>query len=294
MADQDKVCMINGQGHCASDGKCENGAFASVFTPAPGVNIPVNGWNLLNLSNFFATRDNFRQQVVTHGQLARILQHTGTGNLGQQTGITIDATKINYVGQSLGGVLGTLYSAVAPEVKNAALNVPGGDVFTVLNTSPAFAPQKAAVQAALAAQGIAPNSPAYDFFTGILRWIIDPADPINAGPYLVRQTRNGQFPADPLANNGENRRGYIQWIQDDQVIPNLSTQELIRSVVADPSASGVMISPTPDVPRFWAKRFPTSGTPANNHGFLLGSAGAATAQAAQGEVAGFVAGAPPF
>jgi len=294
MADQDKPCFLAGQGHCASDGKCENGAFASVFTPAPGVNIPVNGWNLLNLSNFFATRDNFRQQVVTHGQLARILQHTGSGNLGQQTGITIDASKINYAGQSLGGVLGTLYSAVAPEVKNAALNVPGGDIFTVLNTSPAFAPQKAAVQAALAAQGIAPNSPAYDFFTGILKWIIDPADPINAGPYLVRKTRNGQFPADPLANNGENRRGYIQWIQDDQVIPNLSTQELIRSVVADPNASGVMLSPSADVPRFWAKRFPTSGTPANNHGFLLGSAGAGTAQAAQGEVAGFVTGAPPF
>ena len=71
MADQDKVCVLSGQGHCASDGKCENGTFAASVTLGLTV-IPVNGWNLLNLSNFFATRDNFRQQVVSHAQLARV------------------------------------------------------------------------------------------------------------------------------------------------------------------------------------------------------------------------------
>jgi hypothetical protein len=295
MADQDKACFLAGQGHCASDGKCENGAFASVFSPAVGVNIPVNGWNLLNLTNFFATRDNFRQQVVSHGQLARVIQSTATGNLGQQAGgITLDGTKISYVGQGLGGILGTLYSAVAPEVRNAALNVPGGDPALILLTSPAFAQQKAAFQAALAAQGIATNSPTYDTFLGIAKWIIDPADPVNAAPYLVRNTRSSA--QDPLANGGSTRRGYVQWIADDQVVPNPSTVELIRSVVGDPTATGVLLRPTDNggIANFWAKQFPSSGTPANNHGFLLGTAGAPTAAAAQGEIAGFVAGAAPF
>jgi hypothetical protein len=295
MADQDKGCMLAGQGHCASDGKCENGAFASVFSPAPGVNIPVNGWNLLNLTNLFASRDNFRQQVVTNAQLARVIQSTATGNLGQQAGgITLDGTKISYTGQSLGGILGTLYSAVAPEVRNAALNVPGGDIALILNISPAFAPQKAALQGALAAQGIPTNSPTYDTFIGILKWIVDPADPVNAAPYLVKNTRSSA--QDPLANGGSSRRGFIQWIVDDQVVPNPSTVELIRSVVADPTATGVLLRPTDTggIANFWAKQFPTSGTPANNHGFLLGSAGAGTAAAAQGEIAGFVAGAAPF
>ena len=266
-----------------------------MFSPAPGVNIPVNGWNLVNLTNFFATRDNFRQQVVSHGQLARVIQNTAAGNLGQQAGgITLDGTKISYVGQSLGGVLGTLYSAVAPEVRNAALNIPGGDPVLILLTSPAFAPQKAAFQAALAAQGIPTNSPTYDTFLGIAKWIIDPADPVNAAPYLVRNTRSNA--QDPLANGGSTRRGFIQWILDDLVIPNPSTVATIRSVLGDPNASGVLLTPTDTggIANFWAHQFGSSGIPANNHGFLIGSAGPGTAAAAQGEIAGFVAGAPPF
>jgi hypothetical protein len=292
--DADKACMLAGQGHCAADSKCENGAFASVFTPAPGVNIPVNGWNLLNLANFFATRDNFRQQVVSHAQLARVISSTDTGNLGQQAGgITLNPAKISYDGQSLGGILGSLYTAASPVVKNAALNVPGGDPELILLTSPAFAASKAGFQAGLAAQGVPTDSPLYDIFLIIAKWIIDPADPLNAVPYLVRDTgSNGGV----VPNGGSSRRAYVQWIQDDQVVPNLATQELIRSVLGDPTTDGVLVHPTDPngAANFWAKRFPSSGTPANNHGFLLGSAGASLAATAQGEIAGFIAGAPPI
>ena len=294
LPDADKACTLAGQGHCAADSKCENGAFATVFTPAPGVNITISGWNLLNLANFFATRDNFRQQVVSHAQLARVIGSSDTGNLGQQAGgITLNPAKINYAGQSLGGILGSLYTAASPAVKNAALNVPGGDPELILLTSPAFASSKAAFQAGLAAQGVPTDSPLYDIFLIIAKWIIDPADPLNAVPYLNRDTgSNGGI----IPNGGAARRSYVQWIQDDQVVPNLSTQELIRSVLGDPTSDGVLVHPTDPngVANFWAKRFNSSGTPANNHGFLLGSAGPALAGQAQGEIAGFVAGAPPI
>jgi hypothetical protein len=285
--DADKACAIvptGPQGRCAPDNKCEAATFATA----------ANGWNLLNLANFFATRDNFRQQVVSHAQLARVIGSAVTGNLGQQAGgITLNPAKISYAGQSLGGILGSLYTAASPVVKNAALNVPGGDPVLILLTSPAFAAQKAGFQAGLAAQGVPTDSPLYDTFLIIAKWIIDPADPLNAVPYLVRDTgSNGGV----VPNGGSGRRAYVQWIQDDQVVPNLSTQELIRSVLGDPTTDGVLVHPTdPDgVANFWAKRFPSSGTPANNHGFLLGSAGASLAATAQGEIAGFVAGAPPI
>jgi hypothetical protein len=60
--------------------------------------------------------------------------------------------------------------------------------------------------------------------------------------------------------------------------------------------TGVLLEPGDPggVDNFWAKQFPSSGTPANNHGFLLGTAGTTTAQQAQGEIAGFIFGAPPF
>ena len=285
MADQDKVCVLAGQGHCASDGKCENGTFATSVTLGT-TNVPVNGWNLLNLTNFFATRDNFRQQVVSSAQLARVISSTATGNLGQQAGgITLNAAKISYAGQSLGGILGTLYTSVAPEVRNAALNVPGGDLPLILLTSPAFAPQAAAFQAGLAAQGIPTNSPTYDTFIGVAKWIIDPGDPLNAGPYLVRDTGL----AAPLANQGGTRRGFIQWVLNDQVVVNPSTVELIHSVVGDPSVSGVLLHPTDPggIERFWAKQWQSVA----NHGFLLSGPDAAAAQA---EIATFIAGAAPF
>ena len=112
--------------------------------------------------------------------------------------------KLSYAGQSLGGILGSLYSAAAPEVKNAALNVPGGGLTNIILTSPAFAQLKTAFQAGLAAEGVQTNSPLYDTFLGIVQWIVDPGDPLNAGPYLVRDTRPGTFDptTNPLANNG--------------------------------------------------------------------------------------------
>ncbi len=287
--DADKGCILANQGHCAPDNKCE-GTGAGFATSFSG--IPIAGWKFINLQNFFATRDNLRQQVISSAQLARVASSTANGNLGQQAGgIALDGTKISYAGQSLGGILGTLYSAVAPEVKNSALNVPGGGLTSLILTSPSFVQLKNAFQAGLAAEGVPVNSPLYDTFLGIVQWIIDPGDPLNAGPYLVKDTG---LPA-PLANGGSTRRGFIQWIAQDQTVPNPTTVDLIQSVVGDPTVTGVLLEPGDPggVDRFWAKQF-ASVDPAANHGFLLGSVGAAVAQQAQGEIAGFVVGAPPF
>ena len=285
--DADKACILTGQGHCAPDNKCEGpgAGFATSFSA-----VPVAGWRLINLQNFFATRDNFRQQVISEAQLARIVSNTAAGNLGQQAGgITLNGAKISYAGQGLGGILGSLYSSVAPEVRNSALNVPGGGFVNLILNSETLAPLKTAFQEGLEAEGVPTNSPFYDIFLGIVQWIIDPADPLNAGPYLVRDTGL----AGGLGNGGSTRRGFIQWIAADTTVPNSTTVDLIQSVLGDPNASGVLVSPTA-VPNFWAKQFASSGTPANNHGFLLGTAGSGTAQAAQGEIANFVAGAAPF
>jgi hypothetical protein len=286
LPDQDKVCILNGQGHCASDGKCENGSFAAAFSPAPGVNIPVNGWKLINPANFFATRDNFRQQVISSAQLGKVAATAGAGSLGQQAGnITIDPAKLSYAGQSLGGILGSLYSCVAPEVRNSALNVPGGGLTNLILTSPnpSLAALRNAFQAGLAAQGVPLNSPTYDTFLGIVQWIIDPADPLNAGPYLVKETGL----SGGLGNGGSARRGFIQWVLNDQVVPNPTTVDLIQSVLADPNANGVLVTPTAAVPNFWAKQWVSTA----NHGFLLVGPDAAAAQA---EIANFISGVAPF
>ncbi len=303
----DLVCLAAGQGACAPDNHCEGtgAGFAAGVTVAPGVTIPVSGWNLLNLVDFFATRDNIRQQVISHGQLARVIATAGPAGINTTppgTAVKLDPTKISYVGQSLGSFLGALYTAVAPEVGNTALDVAGSDWVLNLLTSPSFAAQKNAFIAGLAAQGIAQNSPTYDQFLGIAKWIIDPADPVNAAYYL---THSAKLPAPLPPNiNPATRRALVQWILDDQVVVNPTTVELVNaasgSVVADPtrlSAAPLWSYQYNDATNLGAGNALSNVPVAARHGFLLqpypNASGVALTTSGQQQIGAFIAGAPP-
>lgn len=302
-ANGDAACQIQNQGACLTGNKCEGSTFAG---SALGGQVPVSGWNLLNISNLFATRDNLRQQVISHGQLARVIAGTGGTSLGARS-VALNATKISYAGQSLGGILGTLYTSVAPEIGNAVLNVPGADLELIFLTSPAFDAQKKAFIAGLAAQGIEQDSPLYDQFLGIAKWILDPADPGNAGYYLS----HGANFAPPLPNIGANRRAFIQWIVGDQVVPNAPTTELARAASGNPNETGIKSQ----VGNLWMYQFNGTSTPfsfnttnvpaCERHGFLLKPPSATCGGApsadglqlttnAQTQAVGFIAGAAPF
>ena len=302
-ATADLACLGAGQGACAPDNQCEGPIATTGFNPA------TSGWNLFNLVDLFATRDNFRQQVISHSQLARVIVATGPGGFTLSTppgtSVKLDPTKISYVSQSLGSFLGSLYAAVAPEVGNTALNVAGSDWALNLLTSPAFSAQRNGFIAGLAAQGVEQNSPEYDQFLGIAKWILDPADPVNAAYYV---THSADLPA-PLPPNIDptKRRTFIQWILDDQVVVNPSTVELINAasgaVVADPTRLATS--------KYWAYQFNgailTSIPTCDRHPFLLlpsdgvcGAAGPPTAAGlnltgtGQGQIATFLSGAAPF
>jgi pimeloyl-ACP methyl ester carboxylesterase len=134
--------------------------------------------------------------------------------------VFIDSTNINYIGQSLGGILGTLYTSVAPEVHRVVLNVPGASLPRILLTSPAFAPVKAVFLQTLAAQipPILPGTPQFDTFVGVAQWVLDPADPQNQALSLMNASN---LPTD--------RKVLIESITNDQVIPNATTDILIAS-----------------------------------------------------------------
>jgi hypothetical protein len=219
------TCATLGLGRCAptsttdaTAGVCEGG-FRTNSTGTPYI----SGWNMLNLTNLFATRDNFRHHTIEHAQLERILSASGEKALNTlleaQGGGKLDATKINYVGQSLGGILGPIYTAASPVVKKAVFNVPAGNLTGVLLTSPAFAQARAGFLGALAAQGLNPGTPAFDQFLVLGKTILDPADPIN----YIYAVENG--PATPATG----REAFIQYIENDQVSPNPMTEALIAS-----------------------------------------------------------------
>jgi hypothetical protein len=306
----DVACTTAGQGLCAADSKCQ-GAGADLKRDASGVP-PISGWNIISLTNFFATRDNFRQQVIDLSQLVRVLKSTTpTKNLVAQLSaangaeVTLDTGKINYVGQSLGGILGTLFNAVSPDTINVALNVPGGTLTLLFLDSPTLAPQRKVLLDTLAGQGLQPGTPAFDQFISIIQWILDPADPTNMGWRLTHPTDTGSG-ASPRAD----RKAFLQFIQGDQFVINESNLALVAGANRsfDPNAApsygcaaplfcwefleagAQSSSPAGGSPPFDA----TSAPPDNRHGFLLKPPsatpeGLAITGAAQTQVATFIA-----
>jgi hypothetical protein len=124
----------------------------------------------------------------------------------------------------------------------------------------------------LAAQNppILPGTPAFDDFIGIAKWILDPADPINAGYGVL----NG--PGIPATRNA-----LFQYISSDQVIPNLTTLELINAATQTvPSGRQINIClfdpplccdnpPLCTLPQPRTNCASNSVPPEDRHGFLL-------------------------
>lgn len=293
------VCASRGLGVCDTTTAVCTGSSADLARAADGTPM-LSGWNFLDVSNFFTTRDNFRQQVIDLSQLILLLENTSTqptpsldadlqALLASSTPI-IDPNHIEYVGQSLGGILGTLFNAVSPATTNVALNVAGGNLTTLFLESPDLAPQRADLLQTLAAGGVNQGTPAFDRFIGLAQWVLDPADPENMGYRLTHGVNPGTGVVAPNAD----RKAFIQFIQDDQFVVNDSNLALIaganRTFDATASPSFGCMSPlfcyefteTGD-------GFDTTSLPlASRHGFLLNFADAAVTTQAQTQVVTFL------
>lgn len=104
--------------------------------------IDSSGAHFINLSSLLTSRDNIRQAAADLLVLARAIP-----TMGVQT-VSFDGTRISFVGQSLGGIIGTVFMSVQPNVQTALLNVPGGGIARMLEASPTFGPR---IRAGLAA-----------------------------------------------------------------------------------------------------------------------------------------------
>jgi len=280
----DGFCASQGQGRCAPDLRCQGGDLARDPTRRP----LVSGHNIFSLTNFFATRDNFRQQVIDLSQLVRVVKSAGPTGLAARSA-PIDTGRINYVGQSLGGILGALFNAVSPDTTNVVLNVPGGALPQIILNAPSFAAQKAALLSTLAQQGLEPGTAGFDQFLGVVQWILDPADPANMGYRLTRGVDVGGT----LTPNA-NRKVLLQFIEGDQTVPNISNLALVRAAANRtfaPQAPPSFGCQAPLACYGFFERldaFDATSVPlASRHGFLLSPTNLLTK--AQSQVASFIA-----
>ncbi len=139
-------------------------------------NVPdPSGAHTINLTSLLTSRDNLRQAIADLYVLAASVRRfdldaNGTGDF--------DTSRVVFVGQSLGSIVGIPFLAFETTVNVGLLSVPGGGIAEMRNASPTFGPR---IRAGLAGAGLQAGTPAFSQFLGATQQIIDAADPVNYG-----------------------------------------------------------------------------------------------------------------
>jgi hypothetical protein len=202
--------------------------------------IDSSGSHAINLTSPLTTRDGLREGVADLITFERSVAGATVANAG---GVTIFASgHTHFLGHSLGAIEGGTLLAVIPstEISTGSLANPGGDLATVLITSPTFAPT---VNAGLAAQGIEAGTTLYNEFFRDIQTLWDSGDPINYIGLTVAQHPIhllqvvGSTPPPATCNPSAPANGC-----PDQVVPNPTTQALITASAYGPGGTATALT----------------------------------------------------
>jgi len=185
-----------------------------------------------------ALRDCLRQTALDLGELVRTIE--GGIDVNGDGKADLDATKIYYVGESLGSMYGTIFSALAPQVRASVLNVGGGTVEDIVRWSESYHSLAAAILAgrtpSLLNEGtdfndnyVFPYQPvlvnevpgaiqiqnAFELY----EWLESPGDPVYYAPHLA----DSMLPGVPF------KRILFQFARNDLTMPNMATTRLIKA-----------------------------------------------------------------
>lgn len=141
----------------------------------------------INLQNFARTRDAMRQTVL---DLMNLNATIGDMDVDADGNSDFDASKVYFVGHSLGAIIGTTFVAVnndpdvqafngnLPKIQAAILGNAGGGVVKLLENSPSIGGAKI-LPGLQAAAGLEQGSADIEKFFGVMQAMVDSADPIN-------------------------------------------------------------------------------------------------------------------
>jgi pimeloyl-ACP methyl ester carboxylesterase/predicted esterase len=140
--------------------------------------------NFFIFNDIAATREFFRQTVADFMQLTRMVENA------QAAGIApfdmVDPNRIMYFGVSLGGIMGSMFMAVEPDVRVGMLSVPGGGLPNILASHDIGN----LLDPLLALQTGIPQTNAFfplfrHRFQHLAQWVLESADPIDYGPHII-------------------------------------------------------------------------------------------------------------
>jgi dienelactone hydrolase len=181
------------------------------------------GLRVMRLANPSIGRDNFRQTVLDQIQLVHMLaSNPDLDYLSQSTSPVTNSTgllkvdEFGFIGQSLGGIMGTMLTISEPRVTASVLNVPGGGLgdYAVLITETAYQPIDLEM----------PDRFLYESMAAA-QIVLGPADPLYYAPYAGRFAPLGM--ADYRPSNV-----LVQQGMDDEVMPAYLTENFARGLGA--------------------------------------------------------------
>ncbi len=220
-------------------------------------------------SNLAATRDNFRQADLDILALVEALKRCDNDACGA---LNVDQNKIGYMGQSLGGIIGSVVAGVNTDISAYVLNVAGVGLLDVIVETDQHEFLQCPLINSLISAGIIigmpnvtcldpnlwKNQPGFRQFRGIAQWVLDPADGAN---YITHRTA----PA------------LLQEVIGDDTVPNESSLTLGALLgISAPTASGTSGMPAPSMTfsgaatsSYWVTYTTSSMTHVYDHGSLL-------------------------
>jgi hypothetical protein len=188
-------------------------------------------------------RDGLRQTVIDLMQLVREIQ-VGMDVNGDGSP-DLDASKISYFGQSFGGIYGTTFMAVEPDVHTGVVNVPGGSISEIARLSPSFRPLVGIglITRLPSLYNAVPNASFTNFMENMplsgLAPLVDLVPGADAIQSYIDQQIWAQTPADPVAYASHVRAQplsgispkaiIVQFAKGDQTVPNPTASALIRA-----------------------------------------------------------------
>ncbi len=188
---------------------------------------PTNGSADLfgSLLNIGALRDQLRQAEFDTAQVVKLLRaNPDLSPLKTGTDVPkLDASKVAYMGDSLGGIEGSVAAAIEPNVSAWMLNVPGGGLITDLGCySPGISAQlgvAGGLNFAFIADVFTPTHP----LVTLVQTIADGGDPLYYASAIIKKTQ-------PLKGQPTKPRNVIHLqVMFDEVVSNESSEALARA-----------------------------------------------------------------